>query len=526
MRCCALLALLLAATPQAAAQEPWLGAAVAATSAAEADLWAARIVGLEAEGRLSRVAVQRDADFAGRQHVRYDQRIRGVRVHGHQLVRQLDESGRTLTVFGRLLEAPEIDTRPVVEAQATALAAAAGVGSEAFPVDDPELVVLSLDSGLALAWRVLVRNGGDLQECFVDAGSGAVLLQLEALRAEGTIGTGTGVWGDVKKVSVSREGAAYRALDELRPAGLSTYDLGFDAGVFQTLARTQRIDPAYLAKDADNDWTDGAVVDTHAYLGWTYDYYFKRYGRHGIDAADRPVKAFVHVARRLANAFWDPALKSLFLGDGDGPYAPFGGALDVVAHELSHGVTGFTWNGSFGREALALNEAFSDIMGTSTEFFQEPVGNGRHLADYWLGEDLSFRFDPPQFAVRSMADPGSVCHAFGDIGCDPDHYRNLYQGVEDAGGVHVNAGIPNHAFFLLIEGGTNRTSGIHVDGLGATNRERAEKIFYRGFTAFLTPAATFADARRATLRAAEELYGVASREVAETALAWHAVGVD
>ena len=98
-----------------------------------------------------------------------------------------------------------------------------------------------------------------------------------------------------------------------------------------------------------------------------------------------------------------------------------------------------------------------------------------------------------------MANPG----AFGD----PDHYSRRYLGTRDNGGVHTNSGIPNHAFYLAIEGGTNRTSGLSVTGVGGANREQIEKVFYRAF-AFMLPAnATFSTARAATIQAARDLYG-------------------
>jgi thermolysin len=120
-----------------------------------------------------------------------------------------------------------------------------------------------------------------------------------------------------------------------------------------------------------------------------------------------------------------------------------------------------------------------------------------------------------------MANPG----LFGD----PDNYSRRYTGPLDAdhdnGGVHINSGIANQAFYLLIEGGTNRTSGLRVTGLGAANRAKAEKIFYRGFTLYLTPSATFSAARRATIQAASDLYGSTGTEFQQVQAAWNAVGV-
>ena len=112
------------------------------------------------------------------------------------------------------------------------------------------------------------------------------------------------------------------------------------------------------------------------------------------------------------------------------------------------------------------------------------------------------------------------------IGCDADHRTRLYRGGEDNGGVHHNSGVANQAFYLLVEGGVNRTSGLRVQGLGAASREKAEKIFYRGFTAYLTPSAAFTDARAATIQAARDLYGPSSVEAATVAAAWTAVGVE
>jgi thermolysin len=158
-------------------------------------------------------------------------------------------------------------------------------------------------------------------------------------------------------------------------------------------------------------------------------------------------------------------------------------------------------------ESGALNEAFSDIMGTAVEFFSQP-----EKADYLAGEDA---FTPG--GIRSLQNP----QAYGD----PDHYSIRYTGPSDNGGVHINSGIANHAFYLAIEGGRHRLGGT-VQGVGAANREQIERVFYRGFTAFLAPSATFSQARAATIQAARELNQPGS--AAETAViqAWNAVGVN
>jgi Zn-dependent metalloprotease len=189
------------------------------------------------------------------------------------------------------------------------------------------------------------------------------------------------------------------------------------------------------------------------------------------------------------------------------------GALDIVAHELAHGVIEYTSSLIYMNESGALDESFSDIIGTAVEFTYHPPGNGPMRADYLFGEDV---VRPNGF--RSMADPGLFGH--------PDHYAIRYTGVEDNGGVHINAGIANQVFYLAIEGGTNRTSGLTVQGVGAGNRQQIENVFYRAFTELLPSNATFGIARAATIQAAQDLYGVNSNAERAIIQAWNAVGVN
>jgi thermolysin len=190
----------------------------------------------------------------------------------------------------------------------------------------------------------------------------------------------------------------------------------------------------------------------------------------------------------------------------------FAGALDIVAHELTHGVTDYSSRLIYRNESGALNEAFSDMMGTSVEFFFQPPGSGPLHADYLAGEDVITG------GIRSLQNPA----AFGD----PDHYSLRYTGPEDNGGVHTNSGIANNAFYLAIEGGTNRISGINVKGVGAANRDQVEKVFYRAFTQLMPASATFSTARATTIQSARDIYGVGSPAESAVTQAWTAVGVN
>ena len=401
-----------------------------------------------------------------------------------------------------------------------------------------ELVVLPLDGGrYARAYRVRINTATDRTVSFVDAATGTVLLAYSNLQRQAAVGRGTGVFGEPEKVSATKRSDAFFAEDSLRPPDITTFDmhgnvsrtLDFLNGSIDLGARDQ-------ASTTSNTWTDGPSVNAHVYAGFTYDYYFKRFGRRGLDDRDLPMTIIVHPASRadIATASDDVIdlfyLNAFYAGDGTVVYGEglppgfvlsgtrqtvdfFSAGLDVVAHELSHGVTEFTSGLIYQNESGALNEAFSDVMGLSVKFFFRPTGTALMQANYEVGADV---FRPG--GIRSFDNPA----AFGD----PDHYSRRYVGSDDNGGVHTNCTIVDHAFYLAVEGGTNRTSGLRVDGVGAANREQMEKIFYRGFTLMLPPNATFSMARAATIQSAQDLYGASSPAARAVTQAWTAVGVN
>jgi bacillolysin len=511
-------ALLLAFAGPGSAGEFKLGLRIDATLPADAAHWGGWLDARTAESSFRLMRTDEDHDFPGVRHYRYQQLFKGVPVYGAQVVRQVDAAGVTRTVFGDAADSLDVDVSPSVAADRAEQAAVADMGAGAQVVNQPTLVVLPLRERAVLAYTFRVRAGAfSLMRYFVDAHSGAVVLRYSDLRSStATVGLGTGTFGEARKLGVNFDGGTYRAEDYLRPARFVTYDMRFDLFAYDHLQWD-----GYEATDSDNNWTDGAVVDAHGNAEWTYDYYFERHGRRGLDDHNLTIRSFVHVVDNYINAFWDPSASIMTYGDGGFArgtrYVPLSAALDVVAHELTHGVTSNTWDGDYQNEPGALNEAFSDIMATGVEFYFQEAGNGRDMADYYMGEDLSEVFDPPVYAFRSMADPAM----FGDA----DNYAVRYLGSDDYGGVHGNSGIANQAYYLLVEGGTNRVSGLHVQGLGRENRDRAEKIFYRGFTLHMTTFSNFAAARRATIQAAIELYGAGSNEVIQTEAAWTAVGV-
>ena len=468
-------------------------------------------------GHLVYERYQVDGSFQGRHHERMNQSHSGIRVFGGQLVWQ-KQSGLVLSVTGNLYDDIGINTTPSLTTSQAEARALELEGPEAFAVGDIELMVLPLADGYVLAYYVLTRSPDALQVSFIDAHSGERVLTWNDIRTqyEG-VGLGIGTWGDRKKMTTEQAAGTYRAVDTIRPFGIKTYDMGSNFLAWLRLGKTGN--DLDLASDIDNDWRDGAVVDAHVYAGYTYDYYFKRHKRYGLDDQSLVAKNYVHIFPSghpgNDNAFYLPYDNSVNYGDGDGKsLGPFSSALDVVAHEITHGVTEHSSGLIYRNESGALDEAISDIMSIATEFLFQPVGDGRLKADWLQGEDLFI--DLGQY-FRSFSNPSSVE--------DPDHYSIRYLGDEDNGGVHINSSIVNHAYYLMVMGGTNRTSGVSVNGIGFAQMERIERIFYRGFMYYLVPSSNFSDAREATIRAARELYGSGSVEEQTVRAGWNAVGV-
>jgi bacillolysin len=524
----------------AAAQQPRAGlltiAALSDGPAGALREWSSRIDTMRRSGDLRLRTARDDLLVRGRRHDRYDQYYRGVRVFGADVAQQLN-GGQVVSMFGNLYENIAIDPSPTVSPARAREIAAERAGVELSPSLEPELVILPRESGdYTLTWRLRAAGSSDIRQYFIDARSQDIVREYSDRQTQRQSGVGRaqGVLGDSKKISVSVGGGRFQASDLLRPPAITTYDMRSNVQrVEDFLNGLLTLNDNDIASDSDNAWTDGAVADAHVYAGWTYDYFFKRFNRRGLDNNNRAVQILVHPIDRntwqtqfdtfpeyFTNAFYAGNGIMVF-GDGLPASVTLGGqtwdfvagGLDIVAHELTHGVTDYSSNLIYQNESGALNESFSDVMGTSVEFFFQPAGSASMRADYLIAEDV-VRVG----GIRSMSDP----QALGD----PDHYSRRFMGSGDNGGVHINSGIPNQAFYLAIEGGANRTSGLPVQGVGAANREQIERVFYRAFTQMLPANATFSIARAATIQAARDLFSANSAAERAVTQAWAAVGVN
>jgi len=513
---------------------------VSATTFADLRTWDATVDRMKRDDLLRVRRTTDDTLLPGRVHERLEQFYQGVRVFGGDVARQMDH-GLTVSIFGTIYDGIDLDVRPALSIEDAKAILERESGVALGPDRIPELVILPGDAGgYRLTYRATVFTLQGDSEYFIDANTGVVVLKVAGAHRQGgtvAIGRGQGILGDDKKVSVSSESGMFVASDMKRPPSLKTYDARGDLNkVLSFLNGRTALVTSDLASSTSMTWSDPVPVDAHAYVGYVYDYYFKRHGRRGLDNNNIPIVSIVHPVRRndvftapndifflyYVNAFYCCDGVMVF---GEGLPAGFvltstrqswnflAGALDVIAHELTHGVTDFSSRLISRNESGALNEAFSDIMGTAVEFFYQPIGTNPLQADYTIGEDVV-----TPGGIRNMANPG----ASGN----PDHYSRRLVGTADDGGVHVNSTIASHAYYLAIEGGTNRTSGLSVQGVGVSNREQMEKVFYRGFTQLMPANATFGVARTVTIQAARDLYGAGSAAERAVMQAWTAVGVN
>ncbi|MFJ3518482.1 MULTISPECIES: M4 family metallopeptidase [unclassified Streptomyces] len=271
---------------------------------------------------------------------------------------------------------------------------------------------------------------------------------------------------------------------------------------------------AVLARPEDGPASvDESVNQAFDGLGLTRDFYREVFRRNSIDGRGMRLDGYVHFGRKYNNAFWDG--RQMVFGDGDGKlFGNLTGSLDVIAHELTHGVTEHTSGFEYHNQSGALNESVSDVFGSLVK--QWSLKQSADEADWLIGADV---WTPgiDADALRSMKAPG---HAYNNalFGKDPQpdrmskfmHLPDTEQG--DNGGVHINSGIPNKAFFLT------------AVGIGGFAWEGAGLIWYESLKASGVEA-QFQDFARTTFHKAGELFGIGSAEQSAVLAAWQEVEV-
>ena len=257
---------------------------------------------------------------------------------------------------------------------------------------------------------------------------------------------------------------------------------------------------------------DASVNQAYDGLGFTFDFYYAAYQCNSIDNAGLTLKATVHYSKKYDNAFWNG--QEMIFGDGDGViFNGFTSSVDVIGHELTHGVTGSEANLNYQGQSGALNESISDVFGSLVKQFSANPKQTADKADWLIGDNLLAK-GINGIALRSMKAPGT---AYDDkvLGKDdqPADMKNYVHTAEDNGGVHTNSGIPNRAFYLV------------ASNIGGFAWEKAGQIWYDTLTdPRLKRNADFSTFANLTVLNASHRYGGGS-EAKAVSDAWNQVGV-
>ncbi len=341
---------------------------------------------------------------------------------------------------------------------------------------------------------------------YIDAQNGALALALSRIHT-GDTGTARTKYSGTHTIYTSyfADSAQYILHDSLTGGGIFTYNME---------KRTNK-NTAVDFYDADNYWAnfnanfDEVAGDAHWGTERVYHFFKNHYNFLSYDNQNSPMYSYVHYDSNYVNAFWNG--QEMTYGDGNGIATTPLISLDVVAHEIAHGVTEFTANLIYQGEAGALNESFSDIFGAAIEFAYDSAGG-----DWKVGED----FFNTGAGIRNMKNPA--------LFNDPHTYRGNNWGVGlfvDYGYVHSNSGVQNFWYYLLSDGDTgvnDNSDNYDVQGLGF---QPAANIAFHNLNNYLTRFSDHMDARMGSMQSAIDLFGSCSNEYIQTTNAWHAVGL-
>ncbi len=466
-------------------------------------------------------------DELGYHHLRYRQVFRGVPLYGGEALLHTKEAGLVEFMNGKVFPTPALSVVPALNKEEALAKASDDLGRVTIlqqkglagrflgmEADQAELVIMTHDGQQKLVYHMTVRpNLLERWVYFVDAVSGEILDKYNhTCTLDGVYKTSAkDLNGITQSFNIVQSGQTYYMIDPSKPMYNAQRSKLPDSpvGVIWTIdAQNSRIDQeemklSHVVSGNGTTW-NATAVSAHTNAGICYEYYRSKFSRKSLNGSDGSIISVINIAdedgRGLDNAYWN----GQFMGYGNGRdgFKPLAGALDVAGHEMTHGVIENTAKLEYRNQSGALNESFADIFGVL-------IDND----DWTIGEDVVKKNVFPSGALRSLQNPNQGGKS--DPGYQP---KNMSQYAflrdipsEDNGGVHVNSGIPNHAFYLF-----TTSSGM--------NREKAEKVYYRVLTTYLTRTSKFTDLRLAVIQASKDLYGEGS-EAAAARAAFDAVGI-
>lgn len=476
--------------------------------------------------------VKEETDNIGFTHFKYQQYYDEIKVQGGEYI--IHKKGEYISsISGNFYDNLNINTIPTIsEEQAFDYAIreipASQYAWEAKNEKRPkgEIIIAPLKGNFEkdnfrLCWKFDVSTSKPKItsfSVFIDANNGQVVNKISLINNEDATGVAYTLYNS-NPVNITTDyywdwiGYEYRLQETARP--IRTYDSGF---LFEiALASDYEDDDNYWNYSGDDNTL--AACQVHWGIEKIYDFYYSEFNRNSYDNLGSLIKSYVDYDYSVLpfndniNASWLGDEQVMVYGSGgydnQGQFVDYVVGLDIVGHEFTHAVTQFTAGLIYQNESGALNESFSDIIGTCIEF------NTYSDANWLIAEDIYGFSD----YFRSMQNPNLKNH--------PDTYNGTYwyAGANDNGGVHTNSGVQNYWFYLLSEGGNGNNdlgNNYNVSGVGI---EKAAQIAYRALAYYLTSNSNYYSSYAATMHAAIDLYGEGSNEYLATKNAWYAVGI-
>ena len=473
------------------------------------------------------VLVRRQTDELDRTHLRFRQQYQGVPVWPADILVHLNPAGHVDFMNGAFVPTPkDLSTTPVLDEATATEYARTGLtdGAEAEVTASKLIIYAPGDTPPRLAWKLELAI--DLTAHWlvvIDAINGDELTAYNQIMHrhvdQHVEGRGTDLFGTPRTLNVWRQDGFFRMIDTSKE---KMYNLDFnplldidsERGVIQIHDAENRPEtsnleeiqlpfpiPVARSEQRNSGWVRDAVSAAYN-LSEAYDYYWERHERNSFDDEGSSITAIVRLGKDFNNAFWHSGLNLLAFGDAK----PYAGSLDVVGHELTHGVIQYSANLIYQDQPGALNEAFADIFG---EMIEAWTTEGKH--DWLIGTKLITELNPP---IRNMANPATLTFDRSGTRPYPTKMSEYIYTQADNGGVHINSSIINRAYYLLAKG---------LDG--AIGLEAAEGIFYRALTVYLFQYSQFIDARLACEQAAKDLFGTESDQAKKVAEAFDAVEI-
>jgi bacillolysin len=468
-------------------------------------------------------------------HLRMQQTYKGVHVYGGEMILHKKDNEDVSLLNGHFYPTPQIENvKPSLSEDKIGKLAILDVGKTSIvkPMTATEMTMLKYEKpkteliiyhqnekadGERLAYHVTVRpNFLERWIYVIDANSGEILDKYNhTCTLDGTAkATASDLNGVSKSINTYQSGSSYLLIDATKsmfkggavkaddPQGVIWTIDALGSKVSEDLSIRQ-------ISSTNNSWNNATGVSAHFNAGVAYDYYKNTHARTSLNGKGGTIVSIINITdengKGFDNAFWNG--EYMGYGNGGTYFKPLAGGLDVAGHEMTHGVIENTANLEYKSQSGAINESLADCFGAMVE--------RKNGTDGWrLGEDVMKGNFYPTGALRDLSNPNNGGRSLNDNGYQPSTMNQYYTGSEDNYGVHINSGVPNNAFYRFAT-----ASGM--------TKEKAEKVYYRALTFYLTRTSKFLDLRRAVIQAATDLKnsGITDTDINNAKLAFDAVGI-